>query len=397
MTSPDSMTRLAQLVQLRLASLESSQRRRSLRPLTGGPAVDLTHNDYLGLRSHSEFQARARLAASSWPVGSGASRLLGGEHAVYGAVEQDFARWKGAESALFFPSGYAANEALMSALKIGDVAIFSDSLNHASLIDGMRLARLAPHQKYIFPHNELVSLDKMLRESQAAIKIIVVESLYSMDGDFCAAHALMKLCDAHRALLVVDEAHALGVYGPEGQGWMPAHGIPHHHYISINPCGKAMAASGAFICGPLWLRDYLINTARSFIYTTGPSPWIAAALQESIRTIANASQLRSIFHARVLRVLSQLRELGFDCGQSQSHIIPVIMGEEQQTLAAEKFCQARGLMARAIRPPTVPESSCRLRLSLHAGLQDADETFIIDVFKELADAMPHILCHSNRH
>lgn len=378
------MKTLAGLIQEKLATLEAVKRRRRLRPLTEASGIDLTHNDYMGLREDREFQARALAAATPWPAGSGASRLLGGEHRIYAEVEKAFAEWKRAESALYFPSGYAANEALMSALHLGDAVYFSDEWNHASLIDGMRLARLKPEQKRIFRHNDLRHLERLLQECPAALKIIVVESLYSMDGDLCPARELMALAQRYEAVLVVDEAHALGVYGTEGEGWMAAQAVDHAQYISVNPCGKAMAGSGAFICGPTWLRDHLINTARSFIFTTGASPWAAAALGESVRTMKALAARRQEFHKRIERLHQHVDELGLNKGLSATHIIPIILGPEADALRAEEFCQARGVLTRAIRPPTVPEGSCRLRLSLHAGLSDIDEEHIKQVLSELA-------------
>jgi 8-amino-7-oxononanoate synthase len=378
------MKTLAGLIQEKLATLDALQRRRRLRPLTDNRGLDLTHNDYMGLRADPAFQRRALTAAAPWPAGSGASRLLGGEHRIYEEVEQAFAAWKGAASALYFPSGYAANEALMSALHLGDAVYFSDEWNHASLIDGMRLARLKPEQKRIFRHNDCQHLAQLLQECKAKLKLIVVESLYSMDGDLCPAQELRALAQQYEAVLIVDEAHALGVYGPEGEGWMAAAGVPHSEYISVNPCGKAMAGSGAFICGPAWLRDHLINTARSFIFTTGASPWAAAALGESVRTMKTLDEKRRDFQKRVVRVHEHLDALGFNKGASVTHIIPIILGLEADALRAEAFCQEREVLARAIRPPTVPEGSCRLRLSLHAGLTDAQEEHLKKVLSELA-------------
>jgi 8-amino-7-oxononanoate synthase len=378
------MKTLAGLIHEKLATLEAQNRRRRLRPLTPASGIDLTHNDYMGLREDREFQARALAAATPWPAGSGASRLLGGEHRIYAEVEKAFAAWKDAESALYFPSGYAANEALMSALHLGDAVYFSDEWNHASLIDGMRLARLKPEQKRIFRHNDLMQLERLLQVCPAALKIIVVESLYSMDGDLCPARELAALAQRYEAVLVVDEAHALGVYGTEGEGWMAAQGVDHAHYISVNPCGKSMAGSGAFICGPAWLRDHLINTARSFIFTTGASPWAAAALGESVRTMKALAERRREFQERIERLHRHVDELGLNKGLSATHIIPIILGAEAEALRAEEFCQERGVLTRAIRPPTVPEGSCRLRLSLHAGLSDADEEHMKQVLSELA-------------
>lgn len=396
MESTDGMSILADSMQAKLAAWESKRRRRSLRPLIGQTKLDLTHNDYLGLRENQAFQERARLSASTWPLGAGASRLLGGEYPIYGELEAQFSRWIGAASALYFSSGFAANEALMVALQNDDVVFFSDEFNHASLIDGLRLARLKPGQKQIFPHNNMLQLGAMMRACPARLKIVVTESLFSMDGDFCPALDLQALCQQHNALLVVDEAHSLGVYGPEGRAWMAAQGIDPQSYIAIYPCGKAMASSGAFVCGPPWLRDYLINSARSFIYSTGPSPWIAAALCESIKTVQNLSQEREHLQLLSQRMRQGLISLGFQIDKQGSHIIPLILGSESKALAAEAFCGQRGLQVRAIRPPTVAEQSSRLRLSLHAGLSFDDCDTILAIFQELFHALSSDICHRDR-
>jgi 8-amino-7-oxononanoate synthase len=396
MSNKDPTIHLAGIAHAQLEALDALRRRRTLRPLISGSGIDLTHNDYMGLRADQAFQSRAWEAARDWPAGSGASRLLGGEQPIYELLEKDFAAWKGTESALYFPSGYAANEALMSALHLGDAVYFSDELNHASLIDGMRLARLQPHQKKVFPHNDMQTLEELLKQCPAALKVVVVEALYSMDGDLCPARKLIDLCQVYEAVLIVDEAHALGVYGPEGRGWMAAEQIDPKLYISVNPCGKAMAASGALICGPAWLRDLLINTARSFIYTTGASPWMAAALRESLWTLRQRDELRHQLLARVKRIRNSLLHLGFDCGLSETHIIPIILGAESLALFAEQYLSQQGVQARAIRPPTVAASSCRLRLSLHAGLSDTDEERICLVFKELAHEISRNIHHRLR-
>ncbi len=382
------LEKLRQLIQPRLDLIREQGRWRSLRTLEPqSGAIDLTHNDYLGLRHDPIFQARAREAAAAWPVGAGASRLLGGEHSIYAEVERAFATWKGAESALYFSSGYAANEALMAALAHSGAVFFSDALNHASLIDGLRLARLQPQQKVIFPHNDWQFLEESLRRSEAPLKLIVTEALFSMDGDFCPLDELRTLCCRYQALLVVDEAHSLGLYGPRGAGFAAACGFPGDAMISVNPCGKAMAAAGAFIAGPRWLRDYLINTARSFIFSTGASPWLAAALGEAIAYVPTLETRRQTLRSQAARMRSELSKLDFDIGPSSSHIIPLITGDEARALHAEEWMRQRGILVRAIRPPTVPEASCRLRLSLHAGLDEAAVDSILLTFKELRYAL----------
>ncbi len=379
-------------IEPRVLAIRSSHRWRSLRPLVAG-SIDLTSNDYLALRSDPEFQSAALEAARHVPLGAGASRLLGGEHSIYAELEEQFAAWKGTESALYFTSGYAANEALMLALKQEGSIFFSDSLNHASLVDGMRLGRLASEQKHIFRHNDPGDLERCLQQSltrnrsSGQLRLIVSEGLFSMDGDFCPLAELIDLAQRYEALLVLDEAHSLGVYGASGAGWLEAKGFSHQNFISVNPCGKAMGAAGAFIAGPHWLRDYLINTARSFIYSTGASPWIAAALTVAIPYVQGLRKRRESLQQLAQEVRETLQALDFDIGGSNSHIIPLITGTEASALRAENLFYEKGILARAIRPPTVPEGGSRLRLSLHAGLDEFAATHLLNVLKELRDAL----------
>lgn len=372
---------IEELFSRKLRQIEAQGRLRSLRPLTLAetPLLDLTHNDYLGFRYDAAFQNAVREAALPWPLGAGASRLLGGEHKVYGELEKLFSEWKGSESSLYFSSGFAANEALMSALAHPEIDFFSDALNHASLIDGLRLARIESRQKIIFQHNDLEDLREKLRASTARGKIIVTESLFSMDGDVAPLAKLLDLCREFKALLVVDEAHALGVFGNEGAGLLS--GFDHSEIISINPCGKAMAASGALVSGPEWVRRLLINTGRSFIYSTGASPWLAAALIAAIDFVRKAKVKRVRLQMLGNSLRDSFEELGLDFGQSTTHIVPLILGSEEKSLRFEKALAERGILARAIRPPTVPEHECRLRLSLHANIASLEP--LILALKEL--------------
>ncbi|RZA11172.1 MAG: 8-amino-7-oxononanoate synthase, partial [Proteobacteria bacterium] len=362
-----------ELAREKLKAIEAQGRLRSLRTLAsaslGGNAacaMDLTHNDYLNFRDDFAFQERARAAARDWPIGAGASRLLGGEHRIYAELESAFSQWNGSEASLYFTSGYAANETLITVLAQFDADFFSDALNHASLIDGMRLARSSSRDsKHIFRHNDLDHLAHQLKTSKKRAKVVVTESLFSMDGDKAPLRELSALCQEFEALLVVDEAHALGVYGQTGSGLTEEFGLDPKSLITINPCGKAMAASGALISGPAWLRTLLINMGRGFIYSTGASPWVASGLRANLDTIAKAGDRRSHLTALSHELREGLTLLGLDYGTSKSHIIPLILGSEARSLKAEHALAERGILARAIRPPTVPEGSCRLRLSLH--------------------------------
>ncbi len=367
---------------------EQAGRRRQLISLGDAPPgrLDLTHNDYLGLRSDAAFQAQALAAAAGWPVGAGASRLLGGEHAVFRALERQFAQFKRAPDALFFGSGYAANEACVASLARFGARIFSDSLNHASIIDGVRLSGGASGERVIFPHGDLEALERGLANSPADHNLILCESLFSMDGDRANLERLAELAKSYRGLLMIDEAHAIGALGPNGRGLVPAAGLDPETTITVNTCGKALGVQGALVCGPSWFRELLINTARPFIFSTGPSPWCAAALQVAIDYVATLDPRRAWLEAASLELIAVLGKLGFDTGTSSSFIIPILCGSDRRALAlAERLNQA-GLWTRAIRPPTVPEGMARVRISLHAGLNDADLARIIAAFEEVARA-----------
>lgn len=349
--------------------------------------IDLSHNDYLGLRTDQAFQARCRDALAALPVGAGASRLLGGEWPIYAELEKKAAHWKGAESALYFNSGYAANEAVFRALQSSGARFFSDALNHASMIDGLRLAKIPREDLVVFPHGDLEALDKALLESPARYNVIAVESVYSMDGNAYPLAELFALAARRRGILVVDEAHALGVFGKEGEGLAAAAGLDPRQVISVNPCGKALAASGAFICGPQWLREHLINTARSFIFSTGPSPWVAAALSLAVDHVRGAHRERERLSALSQDVRTHAQALGFDTRESSSPIVPIILGDNASALAAADILFKHGIYTRAIRPPTVPEGTARLRLSLHAALTDKGMAVILDALTKVRETL----------
>lgn len=367
-----------------LARLRDQHLYRELNDTPTPGAMDLSHNDYMGLRSNHLFQDHCFQAIRGLPVGSGASRLLGGEFPVYAETELIFARWKKAVSALYFSSGYAANEAIFRILNdlLPHVVFFSDSLNHASMIDGMRLARKSREDVQVFPHHDFHALRELLQKTTADLKVIVVESLYSMDGDIYDLRSLQTLADEYQAVLVIDEAHALGVYGDHGEGLIAAQGLDHDRVISINPCGKAMAAAGAFICGPQWLREYLINTSRPFIFSTGPSPWVAKALQISIQHLQDMHRerehLRHLSHYLRERLVAD----GWNIGVSNSHIVPVIVGESEQALGLAQYLKDAGIWLKAIRPPTVPAQSARVRLSLRADLSLENADHIVEVLQQ---------------
>jgi 8-amino-7-oxononanoate synthase len=368
-----------------LARLDEIGRKRALVtpiPQVGMPQIDLSHNDYLGLRTDRVFQKNAHEAGSKSLVGGGASRLLGGQFPEFEELESAFASYKGAESALYFPSGYSANEAVVTCLAHRKSEIFSDQFNHASIIDGVRLSPLPKTKTHIFKHASESDLEDALQKSDAESNIILTESLFSMDGDFAPLVEYYSLAEKYNGILVVDEAHATGLYGKNGNGLISELGLDHKHIISVNTCGKALGTQGALVCGPQWFKDYLINKARSFIYTTAPSPKMAAAVLEAINHVSTLDERRERLKYLSSTLLSELKELGYDTLNSNSHIIPVIMGTDQKAVEATIHLNKSNVKTFPIRPPTVPEGTARLRLSLHASLSEVDLAYIIEAFSD---------------
>lgn len=360
-----------------LSDLESRAEMRHLEPAHG---IDLSSNDYLGLASDPRMK-RAVLESlhSAARIASTGSRLLSGHEEVWTVLEQDFARWVGAEAALYFTSGYAANVGLLSALLRPEDVVFSDSANHASLIDGMRLAKC---RRVIFPHLDLTFLEDELRRNASlpGARVIVVESIFSMEGDRAPLADLAALADRYNAELIVDEAHATGVRGPRGTGCVSEAGLSARVLATVHTCGKALAAAGAFVCGSANLRRFLINRARTFIFSTALPPYLAS----QVRAGMNFSKEMDGERAHLIELSSFLRDEfqknGFDAGNSESQIVPVVLGSNDAAIHFAEYLRIRGFGVRAIRPPTVPAGTARLRLSLTAKLST-------EILAELVAAM----------
>jgi len=356
-------------------------------PPVPGSLIDLSHNDYLGLRWDRKFQKQAHESGANSLIGGSASRLLGGQFSEFEELENAFAQFKQAESALYFSSGYSANESVITCLAHRNTAIFSDRLNHASIIDGIRLSPLPKSRIHIFNHIDMNDLEKKLQASTAETNLIITESLFSMDGDKAPLNRLNELATKYSGLLVVDEAHATGIYGKNGRGLLDEAGIGHDQLISINTCGKALGVQGALVCGPKWFKEYLINKARSFIYTTAPSPKIAAAVMVALNYVADLDDRRERLKYLSDFLRQELNELGYNTLNSNSHIIPVIVGGDQNAVKAAGHLAECGIQSFAIRPPTVPEGTGRIRISMHANLSEVDVAAIIEAFRTLKDLL----------
>jgi len=379
--------KIEQRIFAELADLESRAQLRHLETVGG---IDLGSNDYLGLSTDPRMKQAIREALDSAPrIASTGSRLLSGHDEAWTAVENDFARWVGTEAALYFTSGYAANIGLLSAILRPEDVIFSDSANHASLIDGIRLAKC---KRVIFPHLDLNALEAELRwsHSGSGARFIVVESIFSMDGERAPIPDLAALAKRYDAELIVDEAHATGVCGPDGRGCVAEAGLAGRVFATVHTCGKALAAAGAFVCGSEALRRYLINRARTFIFNTALPPYFAAQVAAGMRLAATAKTER--MHVADLGVFlrNELQANGFDTAGSDSHLVPIVLGSNETALTFASLLQARGYGIRAIRPPTVPVGTARLRVSLTAKLTQpilADFTSaLIRIRKEVAPA-----------
>ncbi len=354
------------------AELDELRRQRLFRTLDHPSGIPLSSNDYLGLASDPRLAAESiRAIRESGRVGSTGSRLLAGNSKDWERAEEEFAAFAGTEAALYFSSGYAANVGLLSAIARPGDLVFSDSLNHASLIDGMRLSGA---RKIIYSHGALARLEEDLgrHRREPGAKLIVTESLFSMEGDLAPLADLLALARKHGAELIIDEAHAVGVFGPEGRGLAFEAGIAREVLAVVHTCGKALGSAGAFVCANREVKQFLVNRARTFVFSTAAPPYLAqqirAALAMARAMEAERAHLRSI--AGTLR--DGLRAEGFDVGPSASQIVPLVAGTSEAALGWAESLREDGFFVRAIRPPTVPDGSARLRLSLTANLSRED-------------------------
>jgi 8-amino-7-oxononanoate synthase len=363
--------------------LESLAARGRLRMLAARSGKDFTSNDYLGL-AESAFLFRAAQDAleRGVPVGAGGSRLLRGNHPEHEALEAEAAAFFGSETALYFPTGFAANAAIAATLPRRDDLIIHDALIHASLRAGLDPARIAVRE---VPHNDVTAIEDAIQawrgQGGKGRAWIAVETLYSMDGDRAPLADLVALAARHDAMLILDEAHATAVFGAQGRGLAAAcEGAP--NIISLHTCGKGLGAAGALVCLPRLYRDFMVNRARSFIYSTAPSPLMAAVVRAALEFCAGADAER----ARLMQLIAyagvSMRKLGHQ--PSGSQIQPIIVGADTAATRLAAVLRDKGFDIRAIRPPTVPEGTARLRIALTLNVNEAA---IDSLFAALADAM----------
>lgn len=353
-------------IHARVAALREARLLRTLGAPTG---ADFSSNDYLALSSHPRLKERMIRGVQREGCGSTGSRLLRGHRESFAAVERSFAALKKTERALYFSSGYLANIALLTAFpEEGDV-ILSDDRNHASLIDGIRLSGA---RRVVFPHGDVDALARLLADHRHAAQVFVVtESLFSMEGDEAPLAGYAALCRSEGAALIVDEAHAVGIYGARGSGLIEAHGIDDDVFVSMNTAGKALGVSGAFVAGPAWAIEYLVQRARPFVYSTAPPPAVAAALEASLEIVADEPERRErlVHLSRTLR--AKLLDASIAIPPGSSQIIPFVLGDNDRAMGVAQALQARGFDVRAIRPPSVAPGTARLRISVNVGLSES--------------------------
>ncbi|NWK77595.1 8-amino-7-oxononanoate synthase [Aquitalea sp. LB_tupeE] len=331
--------------------------------IDGKSYIAFASNDYLGLANHPALIEATRAALQQWGVGGGASHLVAGHFAIHEQAEQALADFCGSEAALMFSSGYAANQAVITSLVGRGDAVFADKLNHASLNDACLLSRASFRR---FRHNDVQHLEELLATTPARTRLIAVDAVYSMDGDEAPLKKLLELADKYDAWLYIDDAHGFGVLG-NGHGSAAEQEVGGERLIYMATLGKAAGVAGAFVAGSAQLVQWLVNSARTYIYTTAQPPALAAAVLASLQLIASEPWRRECLQQHVSRVRERLADVNFQLMSSRTPIQPIIIGRNEQAMLLAAQLKARGYWVPAIRPPTVPEGTARLRMTLSAA------------------------------
>ncbi|HEY8084766.1 MAG TPA: 8-amino-7-oxononanoate synthase [Methylophilaceae bacterium] len=346
----------------------------------GRDVLSFCSNDYLGLAAHPAIINAIKCAADSSGAGSGASHLITGHHQLHHQLEQALADFLGLSQALLFSTGYMANMGIVTALVGRDDAVFADKLNHASLNDAAVLSR-AEFKRY--QHQDMRALEKLLAASKARRKLVLVDAVFSMDGDIAPVPELLSLCEKYDAWLMLDDAHGFGVLGAEGRGILQHFNVQSPRIIYMATLGKAAGVAGAFVAGDDTLIEYLIQNARTYIYTTATPPLLSAGLLASLEIIAQENWRRE----RLLSLISKLRNGLSGCKwrleESSTPIQPLIIGSNDDAMDASEELLRRGILVPAIRPPTVPKGTARLRISLSAAHTLDDVGVLVDALREI--------------
>ena len=388
-----SMDERLQKFQHRLEKVQAHHNYRQLTTITdntepwvtinGQRLLNLSSNNYLGLATHPDIQ-RAAASATIHGCGAGASRLITGTTPLHEQLETRLAHFKGTERALLFTSGYTANIGVIPAVAGAGDLIFSDALNHASLIDGCRLSRAACH---VYPHSDVAALEQLLAQAaythQNQQRLVVTDTVFSMDGDLALLTDIARLCQQYGALLFVDEAHATGCIGPGGRGLVAHLGLEDQVTLTMSTLSKALGNMGAFVAGPAIMIEYLINFARSFIFTTALPPTVIAASLAALNTLEQEPHLVEQIQRRGIFFRRGLQELGFNTLTSETHIVPIMIGDSALTLEMAAALREEGLCVVAIRPPTVPPETARLRACVMASHTEEDLTYALAGFERV--------------
>jgi 8-amino-7-oxononanoate synthase len=393
------MNALIEALEQQLQQLDQQSLRRRLRSadtpcaprmqVDGRDMLAFCSNDYLGLASHPQVIEALREGASRYGAGSGASHLVSGHTRAHVLLEQRLAQFMAPQveqaGALYFCTGYMANLALLSALGGRDTDLFSEELNHASLIDGARLSR---SNVQVYPHGDVEALEKLLQASRAKNKLVVTDSVFSMDGDLAPLPALLALCERHGAWLVVDDAHGFGVLGEHGRGALEQYGLRSPNILYMGTLGKAAGVGGAFVAAHATVIDWLVQRARPYIYSTATPPALAHALQASLDIIAGDEGKQRRAHLRILieQLRGTLKLRRWQLLPSQTAIQPVLIGANDEALRVAAQLHEQGLWVPAIRPPTVPAGTARLRIALSAAHSVEDVTRLVQAFNALETA-----------
>ena len=379
------------LLRQEIESIKNASLYRKLRSVAGdqGPVltvdgrevVNFSSNNYLGLANHPKLAAAAKEAIDRYGCGSGASRLISGNMSLHEALEARLAAFKGTEAALVFNSGFQANIGILSTLAGEGDAIFSDALNHASIIDGCRLSRA---KTFVYRHSDLDELESALKKSETyRRKLIVTESIFSMDGDEAPLVAIVELAERFGAVVMVDEAHATGLFGERGAGVVAKLGLGNRILVQMGTLGKALGGFGAYVAGSRVLREILINRCRSFIFTTALPPAVMASALAAIDLVEGEPERREALWNSCRRMTKGLAALGYRIAESASPILPLLVGEADACMRLSERLLDRGVFAQGIRPPTVPQGTSRLRITLMATHTQAHLDRALAAFQEV--------------
>jgi len=338
-------------------------------------------NDYLGLANHPQLIAANKQGAQQWGVGAGAAHLVSGHFAAHHQLENQLATFVEKPAALLFSTGYMANIGVVQALVGKGDTVFADKLNHASLNDAMQLS-LATVKRY--RHGDIAQLTHLLSQTQSSRKLVITDAVFSMDGDIALLRQLLALCEQHDAWLYVDDAHGFGVLGAQGRGSLAHFGMDAKRIIYMATLGKAAGVSGAFVAAERAVIDTLVNHAHSYVYTTAMPPALSVALMQSLQLIEYGDDLRAHLHRLIRQLRIGLSDLPWQLMPSDTAIQPLLIGDNKQALSLSERLRERGIWVAAIRPPTVPQGTARLRITLSAAHSEADVDNLIGVLHEFA-------------